>query len=247
VKTLRQILTESVAGAIDISKWKKIGDRLGSNPGGVHTDESGDHWYVKHSHTDDHAKNEHAAHLFYKAAGSPVLDYHLIKKDNKLGVATKWTKKENFDVSNPSHVKEIQKHFGTHAWTANWDSVGLEDDNQAITHKGMTTLDTGGALNYRAMGGPKGDAFGYHVHEFDSLREHQPKVFGRMSPKDIVDSVRRVAKVPDEHIHQISQEHGPGTRDERTELGHKMVARKHDLISKANKLASLHKIDPIDR
>ena len=63
--------------AVDVSKWKKVGPQLGSNPGGTYEDENGKKWYVKESKSDDHAKNEVLAGKLYELAGSPVVDYKL--------------------------------------------------------------------------------------------------------------------------------------------------------------------------
>lgn len=223
---------------------------MGSNPGGVHQDEAGDHWYVKHSHTDDHAHNEILANRMYEHMGVPTLEPELVRHQKGLGVATRMTHLDNFNPHEDSDRKDVSKHFGAHAFLSNWDAVGLENDNQARTHKGMTTVDAGGALKYRAQGGPKGGAFGHSVSEWDTLRNPSMNatsahVFNKMSPKEMVNSSKAVANFRNADIHKLVHAHGPGDFNEKQGLVDKMIARKRDIVGRANQVAKTHGLGPI--
>lgn len=224
---------------IDGNNWKQKSGRFGSNPGGKHEDEDGNTWYVKHSHTDRHAHNEVLAAKLYQAMGVPTLDYNFVHSNNKLGTATPWEENlEPLDRFDKNHVGLVNKNFGAHAYLANWDAVGLADDNQSITDRGMTTLDTGGSLLFRAQGDPKGSQFGPDVGEFDTLRKYNPHFFGKMKPSEIVDSVRPVAALSDDVIDSHVDQYGhPEDKDN---LKSTLKARRQNLVDKANGLADLH-------
>lgn len=244
MKNLRDIIP-------DASNWKKTGRQMGSNPGGVYKDESGKEFYMKQSKSDDHAKNENLANHLYRHLGVPVPDTKLITHSNgKLGTASSIMHIKPFDPHNKNHVQEIGKHFAAHAFVANWDAVGLANDNQVLGPKGMTTIDAGGSLNYRAQGSPKGNAFGHKATEWDSLRDtSRPNpathIFSQMQPHEIVNSAKAVANLKNDTIHDLVHEHGPGSEMDKHEMTQKLINRKQDIIERANDLSKKHKLEPI--
>jgi hypothetical protein len=230
--------TAGGAAPIHVASMKKVGGQLGSNPGGRYEDNTGAQFYVKHSKSESHAKNEILASRLYSAAGSPVLHVHPADLGGgKLGTATRWQTVAPIDRKKPDDRRAAQQHFATHAWLSNWDAVGLDYDNQGRIGGEMHTLDVGGSLLYRAQGGPKGEAFGNKVGEWDTLRHpsnHQAHtVFGEMTPEQLRGSASRVAKVSDATIRALVNEHGPGTPEQKTELAEKLIARKQDIIGRA--------------
>lgn len=225
--------------------WKQVGPQLGSNPGGQFTDPDGVKHYVKFQQTEVHARNEVLASRLYELSGSPALKTNLI--DAKplggpgLGTETTWTSKTTFDPNNPQHRAAAHEDFATHAWLANWDAVGPDFKNVAWVDGKLTQVDPGGALLFRAQGEPKGKAFGPSVTEWDTMRSPStpggaPKVFGGMDAVALKKSAEKVAAIPDEAIRKVVMAHGPGTQAERYALAETMVARKHDVIAKANAL-----------
>jgi hypothetical protein len=113
-----------------------------------------------------------------------------------IGVASKWLGDTTpLDPSNPSHVAAVQAQFGAHALLANWDAIGLGFDNTVIGPQGQAIMvDPGGALAYRAMGKPKGTAFGPTVGEVDTLRDPKinptaAKIFGPMTESAMAESM----------------------------------------------------------
>lgn len=220
-------------GPKDVSGWKQISGKLGSNPGGKYHDESGQAHYVKQSKSNDHAKNEVLASKLYHVTGAPTVAPKLVNVGGgKLGTASKWQNNEgNIDPHNPAHRMEAGKHFAAHAWLANWDAVGATHDNQARVGGKMTTMDVGGALKYRAQGKEKGSAFGNKVHELNTMRDedvsHQnASIFGQMEESDLRASALRVASIPDQTIHDLVNEHGPGDAAEKHALAEKLIARR---------------------
>jgi len=228
-----------------LSDMKKSGSQLGSNPGGKYTGPDGKQYYVKLSKSDSHAKNEHLAAKLYEAAGAPVLMPKLFDNNGKLATGTEWQSITPINRHDAKQRQAAQRNFAVHAWLANWDAAGLEYDNQGTAPNGkMTTLDPGGSLLYRAQGGPKGDAFGDKVTEWDTLRDPNNKqahtIFGEMTPEDLAKSASRVAMVPDSIIKALVMEHGPGDDAAKKKLSARILARKQDIIARAKKLKKTH-------
>jgi hypothetical protein len=250
MKSFKQILKESKE-IPDTSNWTKTGPQLGSNPGGRYKDTSGKEWYLKHSKSDDHAKNENLANHLYRHLNVPVLDHQLVTHSGgKLGTASPIVKLHAFDPNNESHRKEAASHYASHAFVGNWDSIGLENDNQAMVNGKMHTVDAGGSLNYRAQGAPKGAAFGNKVGELDTFKNKDMNytsahVFGQMKPHEVVNSSKAVAGLKNETIHKLVHAHGPGDTNEKNTMVSKLINRKKDIIGRANDLAKQHKIEPI--
>lgn len=245
MKNLRDIIKEDIDNIPDTRTWKKKGPQLGSNPGGTYSDHEGKDWYVKQSKSDHHAKNEMLANKLYGHLGVPTPDHTLVKTSKGLGTASPIIPIKNHNPYDQKDVSAIQKHLGAHALLANWDTIGLNNDNQAHTPKGMTTMDAGGSLNYRAQGAPKGAAFGNKAGEFDTLRDRNmnpeaANIFGKMKPHDLINTIHPVAALKNSTIHDVVHEHGPGDHEEKTQMVNKLIARKKDLIGKANGIAAKH-------
>ena len=92
----------------------------------------------------------------------------------------------------------IKLNFVLDAWLANWDVIGLTEDNIGISVQGgvplVTRLDNGGALLYRAQGAPKGNAFGNKVTELDTMRDRKvapttARWFGDISDKSLLENL----------------------------------------------------------
>lgn len=221
-----------------LSDYEKIGPQMGSNHAGVYQHrETGDQVYIKHQRTNDHAVNEVMSSKLYQAAGSPVLDSNLMHLgDGKLGTFTKMEKIRNMDPYSDQDARDIQQHFGTHVWLGNWDAVGLVNDNQARGPDGtMKTLDVGGAMKYRAQGGPKGAAWSnvpseHHTLKDADMNETAANIFGKMDPEVERESYQRVAQVPDETIKQIVSAH-----DQDPELADKLIHRKNFIANLAKR------------
>jgi len=217
----------------DIKDYKKVSGQLGSNPAGVY-EHKGEKYYIKHSHSNEHAHNEVLASKLYKLAGSPVVDQNLIHTGKgKLGTISKMEHLTPMNEDSAKDKKDIHKHLGTHAWLSNWDTVGLEYDNQARDKHGkMKTIDVGGSLLYRAQGGPKGKFFGDHPSEMKTLknRDMNPQashVFKSIKPEDEKESIDRVKNISDKDIHSTIDKYAHP--DHKEFLKHTLVARKNNL------------------
>ena len=217
---------------IDISAMHRLSGQLGSNPGGVYQDEHGRRYYVKSLETAAYARNELLAARLYHLAGAPTLTYVATTQPNQVATEFVVLTKSNVTQLSPDERKQAQRWLGVHAWTANWDVAGFQGDNQGVADHLVLTLDVGGALQFRAMGDPKGKAFGTHVGELDSLRTNPDnpfavKLFGDMDESDIAAAIQVVTRIPDDSIRQVIADHGG-----KPALADKMIARKADMAQR---------------
>jgi hypothetical protein len=217
---------------IDATRMQRIGGQLGTNPGGIYQDASGQRYYIKTLESPAHARNEAIAARLYQLAGAPTLSY--VRTTAPDQIATQWVHLDKKCVAHlsESERRQAQRWFGVHAWTANWDAAGFNGDNQGVSNGKVLTLDVGGALAFRAQGDPKGKTFATRVEELDVLRTdvanpHAVKLFGDMSQDDIKHAIIIVVNIGDDQIRQaiIDCNGSP-------ELAEKMVARKADMYSR---------------
>lgn len=190
---------------LDCSQLTRIGGPLGSNPAGLFEDKNGQRYYIKTLESLAHLRNEYIAAKLYQLAGVPTLTYLLTNQPDQL--ATKWIDLDKKAIHHFSEQErqQAQQWFAVHAWTANWDVAGFNGDNQGVTENKVITLDVGGALNFRAMGDPKGKSFAFDVPEFNRLREDQDnpfaiKLFSDMDKQQLKSAIQVVTQLDDQEI-----------------------------------------------
>lgn len=236
-----------------IAGWKKIGGQMGSNEGALYQDALGKKWYVKFPPTEDHAKNEVLASKLYKFAGVAVPNLRIVTLGGKVGVASAWKEGLKKDAKALPKAPGAQGGFGADAWLANWDVCGLGNDNLLLDPDGSAVrIDVGGALLFRAQGGPKGEAFSATVNEIHTLNNpatnpNTAALFKGMTSDQVETSVAQVLEIPDSAIQAAVEKWGPGGAKEKQDLAAKLVARKAYLAKVypgADLLANPPKPDP---
>jgi len=239
--------------AMVADKWEQTGPQKGSNPGGKFKDAKGQEWYCKFPSDPDTVMNELLAAKFYQMLGSPVPELRLVKKDGKLGIASKWV-----DGMKKGTADELASAPGAHtgfvfdAWLANWDVVGLSNDNLLLGADGKALrVDVGGSLLFRAQGGPKGAAFGENVTELDSLLDagknpQSAAVFKNVTTADLEAGASVLAKMHPSQIKKLCVTFGPGTRPEQEDLAAKLVARRQYILDKLG-IADPWNVAPLDK
>ncbi|MAD46320.1 MAG: hypothetical protein CMI02_01355 [Oceanospirillaceae bacterium] len=218
--------SDCLTAVIDTAALERVGGGLGSNPAGIYQDAAGQRYYVKETESVAHARNEYIAAMLYQLAGAPTLRY--VKTKNRCQVATLWCdlEKKNIARFTASERRQARHWFAVHCWTANWDAAGFQGDNQGVANGRVLTLDTGGALSFRAQGDPKGKAFGVDVPEWFRLRSDPDnpqavRLFGDITAAEMQASLCCVTTLHDQAIRQMIQQAGGSDR-----LVAKMIARK---------------------
>jgi hypothetical protein len=168
------------AGMPNIKNWTKVGERAGSNPGGIYEDLLGKRYYVKTAKSRRHAENEVLASALYRALGVDAVGvffaYDSSDMDNPLRTISPIV--DTGDDGLLTHLRDeeyldkIRENFMVDVWLANWDVAGLSYDNIITNANGdPVRVDPGGALLYRAQGEPKGDLFSSEMNEQNTLRD----------------------------------------------------------------------------
>jgi SPP1 gp7 family putative phage head morphogenesis protein len=233
----------------NVDNMTQIGPQKGSNQGGLFQDkDTGEKFYLKFPDSEDIARNEVLASKLYQAAGVDGPEVYLIRRNGKVGVASRFVDglKESKKLVTNGKTPGIADGFMTDAWLANWDVAGLKFDNLVIKNGKAFRIDVGGALRYRAMGGAKGTAFNKTVAEVDTLLDkaknrQAAEVFGAFETKDLEQGVLRVIAVSDQTIKDLVQQYGPKAAAERTKLANTLIARKNYLAKKYAKLTKEYK------
>ena len=218
---------------LDPAKLKKVGEKLGSNEGGTYENDKGHKFYIKKGKSAAHVASEKLAGKLFRLAGGRTLKYEDAGPDY---IATRWEKmdKNNIDQFNKDERAQARADFARHAWIANWDATGTGNDNYSSKGGQALPNDLGGALEWRAQGSPKGDAFGDTVDEWDTMRDPSKNkwnadLFKGMSKDELRRSALPVALVPDRDIKAAVQRAGKPP-----EMAEKLIARKRDLEQRAN-------------
>jgi hypothetical protein len=218
--------------------WEQTGPQKGSNPGGKFKDSKGQEWYCKFPDDPETVHNELLAAKFYEMLGAAVPQLRLVKKDGKLGIASKWV-----DGIKKGDAAQLAKAPGAHggfvfdAWLANWDVVGLSNDNLMLDKDGKAVrIDVGGSLIFRAMGGKKGAAFGKEVGELQTLIDgknaQSTAVFKGISNADLLAGGHQLAKMHPSQISTLVDMFGPGSEAEKAKLAETLIARRADILAK---------------
>ena len=128
-----------------------------------------------------HIQNEYDMNRYLNALGVTVPDAGMYDDE----MLTEYEEgAEPFDADRD--MSQITRDFVPHAAIANWDMLGMHDDNVLRRPDGsLSYVDVGGAGPYRAQGAPKGRAFGSTVGELDTLREKNPSSLGNITEQDI--------------------------------------------------------------
>ena len=140
----------------DVILGKKISGPGGGNEGGVYEGTDGVQRYVKFYKNENRSYTEHLANQIYKELDINAPTTHVFKYGDAtfyasdiipgktLGASGKLT----IDVAN-----DILDGFAADVLVANWDAVGLGNDNILLTPEGAPVrIDNGASFMFRAVG-----------------------------------------------------------------------------------------------
>lgn len=134
----------------------KLGQAAGgSNGSQIVTGPGGKKWLLKtYKGNTDRVATELAANAIYRAMGVKVPDAGVKLIDGKAALAYPLV-----DGETRTGIKDstaLGDHYMVDALLANWDFIGLTEDNVLWDKEGNPTrIDHGGTMSYRAQGGPK--------------------------------------------------------------------------------------------
>jgi 8-oxo-dGTP pyrophosphatase MutT (NUDIX family) len=231
---------KAVGHSLHMSDLTKISDKKGSNPGGIYENLEGKKYYVKHLKTAQHVANELLAADLLAKGGGGTLKYHAVHGDgpfkNSIGTDYENLQKDNVSKLSLSEKKQAQSDFALNAWLANWDAAGTGGDNVGILNGKALTLDVGGALLYRAMGDPKGSAFGNDPTEWNTLRDPAKnydahKLYGDMTNEELKASVDKLNNITNKDIVDAVHTYFDANSAVATELTDKLIARRDKLLA----------------
>lgn len=186
-------------GGIPPASDLKMTKRLGGSTGAMLAeDKNGNQFVVKGGNSASHIASESAANDIYAAAGVPVPAQQLDKLNGKTVQVSEYVPGPTLDqLDGPAFeaaAASLRENFAADALLANWDVIGLSQDNIVVPDDGRPPMriDNGGSLDFRAQGKPK--AFGPEVGELTSMRtsDQGKPIFGKLSDADVAKQITRL-------------------------------------------------------
>ncbi len=236
-----------------LSGWKKVGDSLGTEKGGLYIGPDGKKYYVKTPDNPARAHNEVLASKLYQLTNANVVPANLVEVEGKLSVATPWAEDAAKIDWNSSLAKNAASYdFAAHAWLNNRDAVGAGTENPMDNIKwigGVPTLvDAGGSLDYAGVGGGGKKPFGEmteHMTMIDpKLNPTMAKVFGGITMQQRQESLKKVIAVSDQNIMTMVNKYHGGTPEEKKAMAATLIARKNKLKEVHDTVESLNQVKP---
>jgi hypothetical protein len=198
----------NIENGSDVSSFRKIGEKLGSNRGGTYENPENKCKYYLKFQRKDRGESEALASQIYLAAGIDAADVQTANYNGDFVTLSPIIEsKEDFNnrkLNNKEFQEKIQAGFAIDCLLANWDVFGAALDNIIIDLNGNPVrVDTGGALYFRAMGGDKPSFFDdENVSELKSLRNERSyygqTVFGRITINSLQLTLEHLNKLTDE-------------------------------------------------
>lgn len=215
----------------------------GSTGAALMRDPKGRKFVVKSGNSPEHVESEYLADRLYEAMGAAVPASRMSSRDGEPAkvaeyVAGKPLAHLSGEAKQAAYAK-LREHFVADALLANWDVIGMGQDNIIVDSKGTPyRIDNGGSLKFRAQGAPK--TYGPEVGEIDTLRSsNQGKpVFGSVTDADISKQVADIVKRRDSILHAAaSNPEVQSTLSKRIDY----LARKYGRADEARALAALER------
>jgi hypothetical protein len=232
MKTLKQFLEEAYSPVYNT--------QYGSNEGGIHIDsETQKKHYIKFP-DEEQGRVEAATAELYEKWGIETVKPKMVDVGNRKGVSSEWNEDlkqvrkndiRDMGQKSQSHAFDLAKMHHAAVITNNRDIVGSVPFNivHDVKRDKLVSIDQGGSMHYRAMGGKK--PFQSNIDELESFKnpqyttshifspvqEHHPEAFKR--------ALEPFKSVPDGDIRATMNKHGLN------HLSDVVIARKNMLIS----------------
>lgn len=200
-------------------------------------------FFIKAVRTKSHANNEVLANHMYLMLGIECcLGYRVLAINDQLPKLFPYLTKSSrhlvayrivgnltpvVQAASAYHLPDVIKGFVADCFFANWDGGKCgRRANLFFTNSGtrVTRLNFGGSLLYRALGAPKGLAFGCEVAEMSTLREQA--IYSQVPDEDIFPLIDRLLEVfTEDVIRDLVNVYDLGS----TNLAETLIARRADL------------------
>jgi hypothetical protein len=192
--------SDGIPDAGDLEHETDLGGSTGAR---LMADAAGRKFVVKQGNSPGHIISENLADRLYEAMGVPVPAGKMSKGEDgqpaKVAEYVEGTPLAHLPRDEkPAAYAKLREHFVADALLANWDVIGLAQDNIIVDKNGAPhRIDNGGSLKYRAQGADK--PFGPEVGEIDSMRKsNQGKpVFGSLTDVEIAGQVAKIVAKKD--------------------------------------------------
>jgi len=172
-----------------------IEKNLGGTTGGAYLirTHNGEHKVMKRSTGSEHLLDEYTANIVYDILGVPVpkVSLHMDSQSRLTQLADYKQGTDLQDLQGEEREKAIeslQRGFVADALLANWDVLGLDEDNILWDGNVAWRIDNGGSLRYRAQGAGKGTNFARKVGEIATMRDpnrQAGQIFGSIKQEEI--------------------------------------------------------------
>ena len=217
---IRDQLAEAIDEAAEQQQAADIGDSdsipdpkelidveaLGGSTGArLMQDRAGNKYVVKRGASPEHVREEYRAEQAYRALGVPMRGTKLFETEDGPVKVSRFIE-DAIPLSDlrgeqrDNAIQLLRDHFAADAVMANWDTIGLDQDNVMLAPDGKVyRVDVGASLRFRARGDRKGDGFTKTPMELFTLRdpkrnEQNASVFGGMTNAELRESARDVLK-----------------------------------------------------
>ncbi len=237
---LQQMLAETRAAAT--GTLRKISEQLGSNAGGWYEDsETGKRFYVKFYDDANQARTEYVVNAIYRRLGIHAARSELREMDGMLAVlapevpAARSMRQEELAAN-----EDVRRGFVADAYLANWDVLGLVNDNIVRGQDGRAwRIDNGGSLTFRAQGAQKYFSM-LNIPELKSMRSamyNAGHVFGSISEDEIQQQAQHLLQTLSEtDLREIVQSAG-GDQMWRQQTLAALIGRRGYLAQRAGETA----------
>lgn len=213
-------------------KENKVGGSTGAK---CFKDKQGNSYVVKsYRGKEEQAINEYCCNSLYKDFGVNVPDSQLYEQNGKYSVVNKYisglNKITDKDIESPEFKEQVLDKFAVDCLFANWDVVGLEEDNLLKDeNNNFYRIDNGGSLNYRAQGEEKKNKFSSTVEEINTLRDEKinfnsAKLFKSLTDKDVAKQINNFPKNSEEIIKR-NINNMPNSNIDKSKLEKTLLAR----------------------
>lgn len=202
-----------------VHNWGDLKLTLGKGVGGTQgavqaTDAQGNKYVVKtYGGNEDRVRTEALANAIYDLLGVPVAKGGILNINGKDAYVAAWVDGNTTKITKAKHGAALGEGFMTDALLANWDVLGLEDDNILWNNGVPYRIDLGSTFTYRAMGGTK--KFGDVPKEVTSMRlpGHQGAKMA-VTPDEMKAQAGQIAKIltPGEIDKLVASAYPPGSQ-----------------------------------